>query len=40
MVIAVTQAALSVWGCLFVTENLIEHFSLTQGTVPQRDYWS
>lgn len=34
MVIAVTQGALSVWGCLFITENLLEYFSLTWGPVP------
>ena len=34
MVIAVTQAALSVWGCLLITENLLEYFSLTSGPVP------
>ena len=26
--------------CLFITENLLELFSLTQVPVPQRKYWS
>lgn len=38
MVIAVTQAALSVLGYPFITENLTEHFLLTQSSVPQRKY--
>lgn len=40
VVIAVTQAALSMWGGVFITENLLEPFSLTQGPVPQRKCWS
>ena len=37
MVIAVTQAALSGWGCPFITENELEHFSLTQGPDPREN---